>query len=47
MKQKEKILIDMLSAIDDKNYKAMLLQSYIQSEGPLSDEAASKVKELL
>lgn len=47
MTEKEKLLIKVLVEIPDKEYKAMLLQSYIQSNGPLSDEAAKKVKEVI
>jgi hypothetical protein len=43
----EEFLLEVLSVHKDCNAQAMLLQDYIQTIGPLSEEAAAKVRELL
>jgi hypothetical protein len=43
----EKLLLIMLQRQPSTNARAVLLQSYIAEMGPLSDEAAAKVRELL
>lgn len=40
-------LIVLLKQTSDKNAKAILLQSYIQQFGPIPDEYADEVRELL
>ena len=47
MKKIEEYLINLLETLTDVNDKAEILQKYIQVHGPLSDEAGSKVKEIL
>lgn len=47
MTDNEKKLIEILSKNKTKEEKALLLQSYIQTYGPLSNEAGKKVKELM
>lgn len=43
----ERLLLRLLTTLSDANYKAVVLQSYIAEYGPLSEEAAAKVRELL
>ena len=47
MKKIEEYLIHVLEKLPDVNDRAEILQKYIQIHGPLSDEAGSKVKEIL
>ena len=47
MTDNEKTLIKILSESKTKEERALLLQSYIQTYGPLSNEAGRKVKELM
>lgn len=47
MKKIEEYLINLLENLTDVNDKAEILQKYIQEYGPLSNEAGSKVKEIL
>lgn len=44
---KEKLLIRLMEAIPRPLDRAVLLSSYVQDEGPLSEEAAAKVRVLL
>ena len=41
------ILVELLKQTSDKNTKAILLQSYIQQLGPIPNEYADVVRELL
>jgi hypothetical protein len=43
----EQMLIKLLECYIGNNEQASILQSYIQEEGPLSEEAGAKVRELL
>jgi hypothetical protein len=43
----EKLLIDLLSKVDSLDTKAMVLQSFIQEVGLLSEAAAAEVRKLL
>ncbi len=47
MNGREKMLIFLMERERGAEAQAILLQSYIQSEGPLSEEAAAKVRELM
>jgi len=47
MSETEEYLIQILENLTDFNAKAIVLGGYIQEYGPLSDEAGSKVKEIL
>ncbi len=47
MSQDEKILLALLELVSDRNRKAVLLQFFIQENGPLSEEAAAAVRSLL
>lgn len=48
MKQCEEILLILLKTYkDDNNATAGILQSYIQTNGPVSDECGEKVKEII
>jgi hypothetical protein len=44
---KEAFLLWILTQMPDQNARAVMLQSFIQSNGPLSEEAGAKVRELL
>jgi hypothetical protein len=43
----EKILLLLLQEAPNANVQAIILQSYIADMGPLSEEAGTKVRELL
>jgi hypothetical protein len=47
MNDHEKVLLVLMNHVTDQQYRAVLLQSYIQENGPLSEEAGAKVRELL
>jgi hypothetical protein len=47
MTQDEKTMLKIFSMINDRNQKAILLQSFIAKMGPLSEEAAVLVREQL
>lgn len=47
MKDQEKLLITLLSSTTRPEMQALILQSYIQENGPLSNEAGDKVKAIL
>lgn len=47
MTKSEEVLILILQQAADPNSKAMILQNYIAECGPLSEEAGTKVRELL
>lgn len=47
MNNKEKILIKTLEQLNNKASAAVVIQLTVQVNGPLSDECAAKVKELL
>lgn len=47
MDNKEKILIKTLEVLHNKDSAAIVIQSFIQCNGPISNEASAKVKELL
>ena len=47
MNDQERLLISILSMTKDKDMQALILQSYIQENGPLSNEAGDKVKAIL
>lgn len=47
MSNKEKILIKTLEKLNSKTSAAVVIQMTVQFNGPLSDECAQKVKELL
>ena len=47
MNHTERFLIFLLKATGDTDVMAVLLQSYIQENGPLSEEAAAEVREML
>jgi hypothetical protein len=44
---KEELLLMVLSVLPGRNDKAIMLQSFIAENGPLSKEAGVKVRELL
>jgi len=44
---KERMLLTILRQLPDSNGRAVMLQSYIQEEGPLTEETAAKVREIL
>lgn len=47
MSNKEKILIETFKHLNNKNSAAVVLATFIQVNGPLSEEAGVKVRELL
>lgn len=47
MTDNEKRLIEIIKRITDKTAQAIILQSYIQANGPVSDEAGNIIKDLL
>jgi hypothetical protein len=47
MDYKEAFLLWILTNMPDQNARAVMLQSFIQSNGPLSEEVGEKVRELL
>lgn len=47
MSADEKFLLRLLAAIKDRNQQAVLLQSFIAENGPLSEQAAALVREQL
>lgn len=47
MTAQENYLISLLGSLSDKNAKAMLLQSYIQTYGGVSDEAGERIKQIM
>jgi len=44
MSEGEKILVDVLAVMDDRIAMAVLLQTFIQESGPLSEAAAKEVR---
>lgn len=44
MKAEEMVLIEIMKRVSDENVIAVLLQSFIQEYGPLSDEAGELVR---
>ena len=47
MNTAEKLLLKLLGAAPDCEIQAMVLQSYIQSMGPVSDEVGELVRKLI
>lgn len=47
MTDNEKRLIEIIKRITNKTAQAIILQSYIQANGPVSDEAGNIIKDLL
>lgn len=47
MNNKEKVLIKTLECIHNKQSAAIVIQTVINVNGPLSEECAAKVRELL
>ena len=47
MSNKEKILIETFKHLNNKNSASTVLAMFIQINGPLSEEAGTKVRELL
>jgi hypothetical protein len=47
MTQSEKVLIELLAALKDRNHKAIILQNFISEIGLLSEEAAEVVRKQL
>jgi hypothetical protein len=45
--EKETFLLWILTNMPDQNARAIMLQSFIQSNGPLSEEAGEEVRNLL
>lgn len=45
--ESEEMLLEMLRCCNDNNAKAVLLQSYIQHQGPLSEQAGKEVRAIL
>ena len=41
------MLIDVLKTVEDKNTKAVILQSYIAEFGPVPDEYGDVIREIL
>lgn len=44
---RESFILRLLKEIPDKNRKAILLQSYVQANGPMSNEAGELAKKIL
>jgi hypothetical protein len=44
---KEKLLVRLLDMTDNNNARAVLLQSFIQEEGPLTEATAKQVRAIL
>ena len=47
MTELEKLLLVLLEDIKDNETRAVLIQSFIQDNGPVSDEAGVKIRALL
>jgi hypothetical protein len=47
MTSAEKLLLQLIEMADSRNEQAIILQTYIQKEGPLSEAAASEVRKIL
>jgi hypothetical protein len=47
MNNKERVLLAVLTQLPDRNARAAFLQSFMAEEGPLSEEVAVKVRELM
>lgn len=47
MKEDEKELIKFVELVDNKEIIAVVLESYIQKNGPVSNEAGDDIKRLL
>lgn len=43
----ERDLLELLARLDNNNDRAIVLQGFIQLNGPLSEEAGAKVREML
>lgn len=47
MTEEEKILIAILRPMKDRNSAAVILETYIQVNGPVSNEAGNEIKKIL
>lgn len=47
MTEEEKMLIAILKLIKDRNSAAVILETYIQVNGPVSNEAGNEIKAIL
>lgn len=47
MTEEEKMLIAILSPIKDRNSAAVILETYIQVNGPVSNEASDEIRAIL
>lgn len=47
MTEQEKMLIAILRAMKDRNSAAVILETYIQANGPVSNEAGDEIRKIL